>query len=73
MGVPAWLSSLSIRLLISAQVMISWVYEVEPHVSLCADSMDPAWDSLSPFLSAPPLLMCSPLRVHALSLSKIDK
>ena len=30
---------------------------IEPHVRLCIDSMEPAWDSLSPCLSAPPLLM----------------
>ena len=29
------------------------VHEVEPHVGLCADSMEPAWDSLSPSLSDP--------------------
>ena len=31
----------------------------EPHVQLCADSSEPgaASDSVSPFLSAPPLLM----------------
>ena len=32
------------------------VCEFEPHVGLRADSVDPALDSLSPFLSAPPLL-----------------
>ena len=26
------------------------VREFEPHVGLCADSMEPAWDSLSPSL-----------------------
>ena len=41
--------------------------EIEPCVGLCADSAEPAWDSLSPSLSVPPLLMCS------LSLSKISK
>ena len=30
------------------------VCEIEPHVRLCADSMEPAWDSLS--FSSPPLL-----------------
>ena len=32
----------------------SWSYRVrgnEPHVRLCTDSMEPAWDSLSPCLS----------------------
>ena len=40
------------------------VREFEPHIGLCADSMEPAWDSLSPSLAAPPLLVLS------LSLSK---
>ena len=30
------------------------VREIEPHVRLCADSAEFAWDSLSPSLSAPP-------------------
>ena len=33
------------------------VCETEPHVGLCADGAEPAWDSFSPSLSAPPLLM----------------
>ena len=37
-----------------AQVMISWFVEFEPHVPLCADSLEPALDSVSPSLSAPP-------------------
>ena len=43
------------------------VREFELHVRLCTDSMDPAWNSLSPSLSAPPLFMLS------LSLSQINK
>ena len=35
------------------------VCEFEPHVGLCADSEEPARDSLSPLLSASPLLMLS--------------
>ena len=37
------------------------VREFEPHMGLCADSAEPAWDSLSFFLSAPlPLVLaCS--------------
>ena len=31
-------------------------YRFKPHVSLCADSVEPVWDSLSPSLSACPLL-----------------
>ena len=43
------------------------VHKFKPHIGLCADSMEPALDSLSPFLSAPSLF------THALSLSKINK
>ena len=39
------------------------VREIEPRVRLCADSVEPTWDSLSPSLSASPLLM------HTCSLS----
>ena len=35
------------------------VCETEPRVGLCNDSTEPAWDSLSPSLSAPPLLRLS--------------
>ena len=38
--------------------------ELKPHIGLCADSADPAWDSLSPSLSLFP--------VHSISL-KINK
>ena len=42
---------------------------IEPCIGLCADSMEPAWDSLSPPLSAPP-----PAHACAHSLSfKINK
>ena len=33
------------------------VRKFEPHVRLCADVTEPAWDSFSLPLSAPPLLM----------------
>ena len=33
------------------------VHEIEPHIWLFADSAEPAWESLSPLLSAPPPLM----------------
>ena len=36
-----------------------WVREIEPCVQLYADSTEPAWDSLSPSLTAPPLLILS--------------
>ena len=32
------------------------VHEFEPRVGPCADSVEPAWDPLSPSLSAPPSL-----------------
>ena len=35
------------------------VREMNPCIGLCADSMEPAWDSPSPSLSAPPPLMLS--------------
>ena len=35
------------------------VHGLEPHVTLCSDSMEIAWDSLSPSLSAPSLLALS--------------
>ena len=33
------------------------VREFKPHIGPCDDSAEPAWDSLSPFLSAPPRLL----------------
>ena len=35
------------------------VREFKPRAGLCADNIEPAWDSLSPSLSAPPLLTYS--------------
>ena len=62
------------------------VCESEPHVGICADSEEPAWDSLSPSLSAPLLLvfslslsLCpSPrctiyLKINKLKKNRIDK
>ena len=48
------------------------VWEIKPPVELCADRAEPAWDLLSPLLSAPPLLvhMLSLARTLSLSLSK---
>ena len=43
-----------------AQVTIS--QSVGAHVGLWADSVEPAWDSLSPSLLAPPLLTLSSLK-----------
>ena len=62
--VPGWLSWLSIQLSVLAQVMISRFHGFEPRGGLCTDSGEPAWNSLSPSFSEPPLLMLS------LSLSK---
>ena len=43
------------------------VCEFKPRIGLCADSAEPAWDSLSPILSAPPLLMLFlPLEINKL-------
>ena len=36
---------------VSAQVMVSWLYGFKPHIGLCADGVEPAWDSLSLSLS----------------------
>ena len=41
-----WVAQVRIRLLILAQVMISWFMRWS-HVGFCADSMETAWDSLS--------------------------
>ena len=35
------------------------VRQLEPRIGLCADSVEPAWDSVSPSLSAPRLLAFS--------------
>ena len=35
------------------------VLEFKAHIRLCADGVEPAWDPLSPSLSAPPLLVLS--------------
>ena len=66
-GAPGWLSRLSVRLLVSARVNDLTVCEFEPHIRIHAGSVVPAWDSLFPGLSAPPLLIVS------VSLSKINK
>ena len=46
------------------------VPKTELCVGLCADSAEPAWDSLSPSLSAPPQLVLVHMRMLALSLSQ---
>ena len=41
------------------------VHGIEPHIGLCTDTAEPAWDSLSPSLSAPPLFSLSlSKRIH---------
>ena len=59
----AWVAQLVKRLTLDFgsghDLMVS---EFEPRFGLCADTVEPAWNSLS--LSAPPMLM------HCLSLSK---
>ena len=54
---PGWLSRLSVAT--SAQVMISWFVGSRPAWGsmLTAQSLEPPSDSVSPSLSAPPLLM----------------
>ena len=52
-GVPGWLSQLNARLLISAQVVISWLVRSRPTLG----TMLTAWSLLvTLLLSAPPLL-----------------
>ena len=66
----SWVAQ-SVEHLTSAQVMISWFVSLSPASGsvLTAWSLEPASDSLSPSLSAPPLLaLCL-----FLSLSKINK
>ena len=68
-GVPMWLSWLSVWLLISAQVMISQLWDQAPHWALSWQH-EPAWDSLSPSL------LPHPYHASALSFSlslKINK
>ena len=33
------------------------VHEFDPHIGLCAGSVEPTWDYVSPSLSAPPPFM----------------
>ena len=57
----------------SAQVMISWLVSSRPTLGsvLTAQSLEPAWDSVSPSLSAPPsLVLCLSL---SLKISKLKK
>ena len=52
LGAPGWCSTLGFG---SGHDLV--VCGFKPHIGLCADGAEPAWDSLS--LSAPPLLVLS--------------
>ena len=58
MGICAWVVQ-SVELPTLAQVMISWFVGSSPKSGsvLTAQSLQPASDSVSPSVSAPPLLM----------------
>ena len=56
LGVPEWLSQFKCTTLDSNSDHNLTICEFEPCVGLCAESVEPAWDSLS--LSAPPQLVC---------------
>ena len=66
----AWVAQL-VEHMTSPQVMISWFVSSSPVLGsvLTAQSLEPASDSVSPSLSAPPLLSFS----LSLCLSKINK
>ena len=55
--VPGQLSRLSIRLLISAQVMIAEFLGPSPAQGSLLTSAEHAWDSLSPLSALPPLTL----------------
>ena len=61
MGAPGWLSGLSVRFDFSSGHDLT-VHEFEPHIGLCADPAETAWESLS--------LSLSLLLALSLSLSK---
>ena len=61
-GVPGWFSQLSINFSSGHDLTIS---RFEPHIGLCADSTEPALDSLSPCLSLCPS--------HACTLSNVNR
>ena len=53
---PGWLGQLSVPHDLGSGHDLT-VCETEPHIGLCTDSEKPAWDSLSPSLSASPRLV----------------
>ena len=71
-GVPGRLSQS--KLLVLAQDMISWLCGFEPHFGLWAGRAEPAWDSLSASLGAPPLLVLSlSLKINKLKKKRKEK
>ena len=56
----AWVAQ-PVKRLASAQVMISWFVSLSPESDsgLTAQSLEPAWDSMSPSLSVSPQLLVS--------------
>ena len=68
-GVPGWLGRLGVRLLISAQVVISRFVGSSP-ASGCAHSTQPASDPQSPSLPAPPLLVLSLSLLKVINIKK---
>ena len=61
----AWMAQL-VKCTTSAQVMISWFMCLSPASGsvLTAQSLEPASDSVSPFLSVPPRLVCSVSKIN---------
>ena len=53
---PGWLSQLSVSLLGFSSGHDLMVHGIKPRIEVYAESSEAAWDSLSPFLSARPLL-----------------
>ena len=53
---PGWVERLTFDFCLGHDLTVR---EVEPRVGLCTDSVELAWDSLSPSLSALPLLVLS--------------
>ena len=58
---------------ISAQIVISLVMTSSLMFGLSADSMEPAWDSFSPFLPLPPVLSLSQKKKKKSYLCPISK
>ena len=64
---PGWLSWLNVQLLISSSGHDLTVCGIEPHVGMCTESVEPAWDPLSP--SFPASLPCTCAFFLSLSLN----